>query len=466
MWITTHRGRLLSCLTALALLPAGCGDHAAPLEPGTTHLLAGADGGGVVQVAPPTGDVALTYERVVYPVGAYPQDVENVQAAVDLGGTVLLKARNAEGVPTAFDFGPAVAGSGGVALTTDVVLVGEAAGGVMTTIRGGNAPIRTVLFQPVRAKVLGIFFDGPRATAVDLVFTNGFEFRDSRVEGVVPFLFFIDPEDGEVYKAQAIWIGRAGVPEFLTGDIVIENNDLVDSGLGGVLGYGMAVAPGNASMRIANNRIRGANLAGIWSALNRAPLVIEGNTIDAGPGDAYRTWGNAIMVLGTFSGGPVTVLNNDISVQSGDAHGILMFGDEEFNGPLDGAVIQGNRIEVRDGWAGIGLHGSIWNAQVRQNRIRGDAIMGLTVSDLFEQGDEAVRNVFIGNSLGQFRAAGVDVFFDAHTRDHALAGHSGLVIDLGIGNRITGSLTSLPHHLGERIRSRKSEMSGWSGLSP
>ena len=43
---------------------------------------------------------------VVYPTGSYPLDVQNVQAALDGGGTVLLKATNAAGVPTAFDFGP------------------------------------------------------------------------------------------------------------------------------------------------------------------------------------------------------------------------------------------------------------------------------------------------------------------------------------------------------------------------
>jgi hypothetical protein len=58
MCITTRRGRPLSYLAALTLLPAGCGDHTPPLEPGAPHLFAEADGGNVVQVAPPTGDVA------------------------------------------------------------------------------------------------------------------------------------------------------------------------------------------------------------------------------------------------------------------------------------------------------------------------------------------------------------------------------------------------------------------------
>src|SRR6266576_5757478 len=45
-------------------------------------------------------------DRVVYPTGVYPTDVQNVQAAVDQGGTVVLKARSTAGVPTHFNFGP------------------------------------------------------------------------------------------------------------------------------------------------------------------------------------------------------------------------------------------------------------------------------------------------------------------------------------------------------------------------
>jgi hypothetical protein len=53
---------------------------------------------------------------VVYPTGDYPTDVQNVQAAVDQSGTVLLKAQNAAGVATTFNFGPPVEGPGFVTL--------------------------------------------------------------------------------------------------------------------------------------------------------------------------------------------------------------------------------------------------------------------------------------------------------------------------------------------------------------
>src|SRR5262245_2343042 len=70
-------------------------------------------------------------DTVVYPTGDPVQDVPAVQAAVDGGGTVLLKAVDASGAPQVFDFGTypvgAVdwdeAGVGSVALGTSGDLV-------------------------------------------------------------------------------------------------------------------------------------------------------------------------------------------------------------------------------------------------------------------------------------------------------------------------------------------------------
>lgn len=42
---------------------------------------------------------------VVYPTGVYQDDIKNVQSAVSAGGTVLLKATDQFGTPTAFNFG-------------------------------------------------------------------------------------------------------------------------------------------------------------------------------------------------------------------------------------------------------------------------------------------------------------------------------------------------------------------------
>lgn len=81
---------------------------------------------------------ALAVDQVVHPTGTYPADVENVQAAADLGGTILLTATNAAGEPTAFNFGtPALLPDRGVFLENEVTVLGERASGARTTIRGG-----------------------------------------------------------------------------------------------------------------------------------------------------------------------------------------------------------------------------------------------------------------------------------------------------------------------------------------
>jgi hypothetical protein len=97
---------------------------------------------------------------VVYPTGDYPTDVQNIQAAVDRGGTVLLKAQNAAGAATAFNFGPPVQGPGFVTLHRDVELLGEQLGSTITTLDGGHYPVRGG-FEAIKATIRGIAFAGP-----------------------------------------------------------------------------------------------------------------------------------------------------------------------------------------------------------------------------------------------------------------------------------------------------------------
>ena len=98
---------------------------------------------------------------------------QNVQAAINRGGTVLLKAVNQTREPLAFEFGT----SGGATLTTDVTIVGETIAGLKTRIHGGTGPFRGFV-RGVRSAIRGIHFDSPRSEDVPLVFSSGFEFTD------------------------------------------------------------------------------------------------------------------------------------------------------------------------------------------------------------------------------------------------------------------------------------------------
>src|SRR5438105_304673 len=113
---------------------------------------------------------------VVYPTGQYPADVQNVQAAVDQGGTVLLKATNPARVATSFNFGPPVRGRGFVDIERNTELVGERTSSAATTIQGGWGPVSgfgsntvTVRDIDIRSPLDGaILFLSPRSSSTQI----------------------------------------------------------------------------------------------------------------------------------------------------------------------------------------------------------------------------------------------------------------------------------------------------------
>jgi hypothetical protein len=389
---------------------------------------------------------------VVYPTGQFPADVNNVQAAVNLGGTVLLKATNTANIFTRFNFGPAVEGSGTVFLNTNVRITGENVGSKMTTISGGDTPFRS--YEPIKVAIHKLYFDGPRMAAVLVLATDRFEFSRSKVARVVPFLWYT--EDGvDVYKGQGIWVDVAGTSP---GTIVIEDNIFEDCGLGGAqLGYGLAIVSGESRVRIARNLIRGANLAGIILIWPGAETLIEDNSIMPGSGDIEpRFYGNAIHLLGAWNRvqhTPVVIQNNELRVEGPEAHGVFAFGDEVFNYKVQHTVIEENRITVTNGRTGIGLWGEVWKSKVSNNRIRGDAEYAMLLgAGFFDATEPSMSNVFVGNNLATFDASIADVLFDTNTINNVLKGHNGTVIDLGTGNRITGTQINLPSHAEGQLR--------------
>ena len=408
-----------------------------------------------------TADASMT---VVYPTGQFPADVNNVQAAVNLGGAVLLKARNAANVFTPFNFGPAVEGSGTVLLNTNVSITGETVAGRMTTITGGDTPFRS--YQPVDVAIHKLYFDGPRMAAVLVRATDRFQFTRSHVARVVPFLWYTE-EGVDVYKGQGIWVEVSGSSP---GTIVIEDNFFEDCGLGGAqLGYGLAIVPGESRVRIARNIIRGANFAGIILIWPGAETLIEDNTIVTGPGDIEpRFSGNAIHLLGSWNrvqNTPVIIRDNEMRVEGPEAHGISAFGDEVVNYKVQNTVIENNRITLTNGLTGIGLWGAVLNSDVKHNRLRGDAQYAMLLgAGFFDPTETSESNKFAGNNLATFDASVADVFFDTNTVNNVLRGHSGSVIDLGTGNRITGTRINLPGHTEAQLRSNQRAMQRRPGL--
>ena len=368
--------------------------------------------------------------QVVHPTGVFPADVLNVRAAVNAGGTVLLKATDVSGAPLAFNFGPATTAGGRLIVQTDVEILGETVGGAMTTIRGGNAPVTG--FGPVRLVVRGIHFDGPRAAGVLLLITSGAEITGNRVTNVRGFPLFPG-----VRKGQGIWVTPFLALEDIAGTILIADN--VVEHVDAESGFGLALAGSAADMTVARNTIRGVNTAGILAVGNSRPVLVEDNDIAPGPGlfpDA--TAGNGITADGAFEslglppGAPQYIRRNKIVCDNPFADGILVF-------EVTGSVVTKNDVTMHDSFfGGITLFDVTSATVVSDNRVSGSGGFAL---DIFFVGlNEPVNdgNTFTGNNIARFEASIADVFLDFDTTNTVLVGRSGTVIDLGVGNRVTG----------------------------
>lgn len=366
-------------------------------------------------------------DEVVHPTGVFPGDVHNVQAAVDRGGTILLKATDAAGLHVNFNFGPATDDGGFVDLTNDVVLLGETVDGLMTTIEGGDAPFRG--FDDAASSTFrGIRFNGPRLAAVFLFVSTGLEFSDCWVHDTV------------IMFSESYGILAGGD---ITGTFLATNN--LFENINGEFGVAVKVVGIDADAIIAGNTILGAS-TGISVALNSRPMRIEDNFVMPGPlfnGNGIAAHAPAAQT-GTFS-----IANNTVICESPFADGIYLLGTTgEFGeNPVLNSVVEKNAIEMRDSmFGGITFYGAVSDCTVRNNKIRGTGAYALQIEGPF-LGGPAANNTFHGNNLSHFSAVipsfgrgdMADVFLDVHTQDTVVHGRIRSVIDLGVDNQVSGS---------------------------
>jgi hypothetical protein len=384
-----------------------------------------------------------TIDQIVYPTGAFPTDVKNVQVALAAGGTILLKATDAGGVPTAFNFGPAAPGPGGAFIRRDVVLLGETVGSHTTTIRGGNPPIRG--FVPVRSTIRGIHFDGPRISGVYIGASTGTEIVDNRISNVHGAPAFPGVREGA-----GIWLSGFYGSEDISGTVLIQDNLIQD--LDAEMGMGIALVLLAADTRVAGNEIRGVNTNGILVSGSSHPVWIERNIVIPGPElfPCVASGGNGILVTNIYQvepQAPVYISQNTVICDNPLADGIGVT-------QIDGPVVTGNHVVMHDVlYGGIGLYDQVSNANVGQNRVEGAGAYAL---DIYFGGWGAPVdrcNTFVGNNIAGFHSSLADVFLDTTAEETVLVGDSGTVIDLGSKNRITGFTKLGPDStLGQQIR--------------
>jgi hypothetical protein len=375
-------------------------------------------------------------QAVVYPTGQFPQDVTNVQVAVDRGGSVLLKARNAAGQPTAFNFGPAQPGGLGVDLFADVSIRGERDDRVMTTVSGGDIPI----FAHPGAKVSidSLDLEGAFFIAMELDTVASAEISRNRIAHI----------RGRVLPSGLSL--ASGIDSGFAGTISIRDNTIDD--LDGAEGLGIEQFAASGSVDIAENRVSGTNTISIEAGGNLGPTTIRRNTVAPGPLRFQRFGaGTGIEVNGA---GSYRVFDNDATCVNPNASCIFGFGTTNFFNfePLVAPVMVENRIKT-DGAGPIGmmLLGQVSKAFIAENRIsgRGDIALATFASGVGDPSDLAA-NVFVNNQIRDFVAATADVFLDAPTHDTLFIGFSGTVIDLGTNNHFIN-----PHHAGDRLSARQ-----------
>ena len=388
-----------------------------------------------VLVAPAAG--AGSHE-VVYPTGVFPADVDNVQAAVDQGGTVVLKATDTTGVPTAFDFGSSDhEGTGAeVRLTTDVEIRGETVGPTTTTITGGWLPLFGI--EKTHTVVEGLNFVGQGLSAMVFIRSSGAVVRNNRVAGVVGTPLPHPPFPVDFFEGRGIkFLGNADPAAAITGRVIVADNVIED--MHADFSDAIVFDQVAADIEITGNSTDVTQSSGVLMIGGSGSVRIADNHFVVQPGPDFL-FGNGIAILGGAES--YRIEDNRIVADDFLAEGIFLLGlDLPWAGAIDRLVLHRNDVTLTNSvFGGITLQGDISGAVGASNRVVGDATFGF---DLLAAAESPHHNRFSDLDLSSFDAVVANVFLDGGTRANTITGDLGQTIDLGTRNRLV-DLDALP----------------------
>lgn len=369
----------------------------------------------------------------VYPTGVYPDDVSNVQTAVDQGGQVVLESSDISGNPTAFNFGPSIPGSGTVRLTSNVIVSGTKAAGRMTTIMGGVAPIQVL--SPIHFTIRGLRFINSFDAAIGVSASRDAVITDNVVENVVPA-----DAGGGTTEGFGIGINSGNGPTSdITGNVVIARNDI--DGVPADAGYGIVAAHHDANVIIEGNKISRINLNGILAGDISGHTFILNNFVVPGPGtNPDFTSGNGIFV-GHARGGQFSISNNTVICDNLQADGIALIASADY--PVDGSSIVDNDVTMLGSlYGGVSLYDSPSHVLVANNTIHGNSAYALQIVVGVSSIPSAIGNTFEDNSVADFSPGTSDVFLDINAADTILCNQPGTVVDNGSGTIVTARCPS------------------------
>jgi hypothetical protein len=390
----------------------------------------------IVAMAITVASATAKQPTIVYPTGIFPTDVQNVQAAIDQGGTVLLKATDSVGHPLSFNFGTPqhLPPLRAVLIQSDVSITGETVGSDRTTISGGSSPFRV---GGGKNSIEGIEFDGPLKTAISIVASRGISVLGNEIQNVVP-----DPLVVGFTQADGIDVVGSN-PTDISGNLVISGNTFGD--LTGNFSIAIQVDSVVANLTISDNTFQLGQSpddpgfiesAAIGCVRSHSVVTVSDNTIAVGSGFV----GSGIAINGDADARYHISLNT-INSQGPFTDGIEIIGVTGGTGPVVAALIEHNTITVHNSASigtGIVLLGAVSQSTIQGNTVTGDAGGALVALSYFP-GDQAVSNRFLFNDIASVTVPpGFPlVFFDTTTAKNILRGQCVSVVDLGIGNDVS-----------------------------
>jgi hypothetical protein len=412
----------------------------------------------------------------VYPTGVFPADVLNVQAAVNGGGSVVLKATDHANHPLAFNFGDGNPVTDGnpqtpehIDLIQNVSISGERSGNHQTTIHGGFIPVRSELV-PVKGLIQGIKFERPAAIAISIGRSNGFSIIDNEIDSVLAVRFtccggLIFTQSSGIY---AVDEGDVPGSSTVVGQLVISRNYI--HGLDGEFEIAFQADGVGANMIISDNTLELGeivggtdgqfNSEGIAIVTSSGPALISGNKITIGNGVFY----GAIDLFGAGSGGAlitgnqisigqgtsddaigvygpnglVQILGNVITSQSPNVDAIFLAGLSLYGGNIDGALVLGNSVTIHhSSYGGITLYGAVSNSDIDLNYITGDSAYALDAVSSGDPSELCQANKFLGNLITHYAGSVSTIYLDTNTRNNVVRGPYATVIDNGTGNHVS-----------------------------
>jgi hypothetical protein len=378
-------------------------------------------------------------------------DVPAVQAAVDQGGSVVLRGHFSFHKPP--NLPPGSIYKRMVTVSNEVTITGHPdANGHLPIIEAGDWPF-LIDAGNARVTIHKLHFVRPKSGAIWIYSVGGLLIRGCHIERVQPSVEF-GMEGGQTNAvAAAIFAGadphppnaiNPGTPGDFSGTLAILNNDIdVGGGLDvdgmsvlGVVMFRLGTPDREVKIVVSGNTIRNVTAPAInlrvvgGRAHAEQNVLITGNISGMNP-DVIRVFGSGSYVIARNT--------IDCGWMGGTATGIDLFSQQPPMAPISNAIVVDNDVTMSaengtvstDLSAGIKMKGFAQGSLVLNNRIRGRASAALSLIDL--NGGMPASNWLLLNDVANFHSSVADVFIDAGVTDTFVLGHQGSLIDHGVG---------------------------------